>query len=425
MSKDYSVNKEFKINNDGVLEEVLTDSEEVHVPEGVKHIAKMAFANCKANKVYLPDSVTCIESGAFKESIVEFIRLSANMNEIAEDTFAECIKLKMVDNACGICQIGKRAFYGCIKLEWVDGIENVKTIEEEAFCDCSSLCIDVSMNVSKIGKYAFANCISISLLSLDRIKFIGDYAFKNSGIQIVDLTEVENCFLGEGVFANCRYLETVKMNEAMNCIPQKAFYKCILLSEINVFEFAKHIGAKAFCECRSLKELEGNNLSYIGENAFENSGLEKIDLSGESLTWINGSCFKYCRKLLFARLPDSVEIIHHKAFFGCENLCAIYFPQKLQIIEGFAFYGCKNKLTDLFFGDEISRIKYKAFGDCTMLNEVYIHENTLLDDDAFSKESGDRVRLVAAPWGRIKEYAEAHTDDVIFIDLMDEVMNND
>ena len=31
MSKDYNVNKEFKINNDGVLEDVLTESREVHV----------------------------------------------------------------------------------------------------------------------------------------------------------------------------------------------------------------------------------------------------------------------------------------------------------------------------------------------------------------------------------------------------------
>lgn len=425
MSKNYSINKEFEINNDGILENVLTDSKEVYIPEGVKCIAKKAFKNCNAHKVYIPDTVTHIESGAFKESVIEFIRLSANMCEITEDTFADCIKLKMVNNADGICRIGKKAFYGCIKLEWIDGLENVKTIEEEAFYDCSSLCIDVSMDVSRIGKHAFANCTSISLLSLDRIKFIGDYAFENSGIQIADMTETENCFMGEGVFANCKDLETVNMNESMSYIPQKAFYKCISLKEINVFEFVKYIGTKAFFECKSLKEFEGKNLSYIGENAFGNSGLEKLDLSGNSLSWISGSCFKDCKNLLFARLPDSVETVHCKAFYGCENLCAIYFPQKLRTIEGYAFYGCKNKLIDLFFGDEISRIKHKAFGNCTMLNEVYLHENTLLDDDTFSKDCGDRVRLIAVSWGRIKGYAETHADDVIFIDLMDEVMSND
>lgn len=420
-----SVNKEFKISSDGVLETVIINSNDVYVPEGVKGIAKTAFANCKARKVYLPDSVTHIESGAFKESHIEFIKLSANMSEIADDTFAECVKLKMVDTADGICKIGKRAFYGCIKLEWIDGLENIKSIEEEAFYDCSSLCIDISMDVIRIAKHAFANCTSISLLSLDRIKFIGDYAFENSGLQIVDLTEVENCFLGEGVFANCRYLETVNVNESLSYIPQKAFYKCISLKEINAFEFVKYIGTKAFFECSSLKEFLGKALSYIGENAFESSGLEKVDMSGKSLLWISDSCFKNCRKLLFARLPDSVETIHCKAFFGCENLCAVYFPQKLRTIEDYAFYGCKNELTDLFFGDEISRIKYKAFGECTMLNEVYIHENTLLDDDAFSKDSGDKVRLISVSWGRVKEYAESHADDVVFIDLMDEVTNND
>ena len=76
-----SVNKEFKISSDGVLETVIVNSNDVYVPEGVKSIAKTAFANCKARKVYLPNSVTNIESGAFKESHIEFIKLSTSMNE--------------------------------------------------------------------------------------------------------------------------------------------------------------------------------------------------------------------------------------------------------------------------------------------------------------------------------------------------------
>ncbi len=300
-------NAKFYISEDGVLKGVITDLQAVHVPEGVTAISQKAFCGVCAQKIYLPDTVERVESGAFKESGIAYIRLSANMSAIPDEAFAGCANLKKIDNADNICKIGKGAFRDCVQFEWAENQD-----------------------------------------------------------------------------------------------------------------FIKSIGPEAFSGCESIKILKAKALSYLGEHAFENSGLERIDLTGVCLTEVGKGCFQDCKKLAFARLPDSVAIIHHKAFYQCENLCAVYFPQMLKIIESYAFYGCSNELTDLFFGDEILEIHQKAFGECSALRDVFLREYVHLEEGVFFKTQGEKVRLIAAPWGSVKAYAETNKDEVIFVDLMQE-----
>lgn len=246
---------------------------------------------------------------------------------------------------------------------------------------------------------------------------IGDYAFARCNIQKIILPDTV-VRIGKGAFLESK-IKHIILSKTIEEICEDAFSGCTDLEMIENVEYIKQIDNGAFRGCASLKEFDGKSLQRIGESAFEESGLEKIDLQGSNLLIIEKKTFKDCKNLLFARLPDSVETIERKAFFSCDNLSAVYFPQKLKLIEEYAFYGCSNNLNDLFFSDEKLVIKHKAFGNCIMLKEVYLNEDTDLDDDVFSKSEGEKVRLVTAPWGSIKEYAEMHPNDVVFIDLME------
>lgn len=246
---------------------------------------------------------------------------------------------------------------------------------------------------------------------------IGDYAFARSNIRKVILPDTV-VRIGKGAFSESK-IKHIILSKSIEEIYEDAFSGCTDLEVIENDEYIKRIDNGVFRGCASLKEFDGKSLQHIGESAFEESGIEKIDLQGSNLLVIEKNTFKDCKNLLFARLPDSVERIESKAFFSCDNLSAVYFPQKLKLIEEYAFYGCSNNLNDLFFSDEKLVIKKKAFSNCTALNEVYLNEDATLDDDVFSKDNGEKVRLVAAPWGYIKEYAEMHPNDVVFIDLME------
>lgn len=187
--------------------------------------------------------------------------------------------------------------------------------------------------VTAIGNGAFAGNRLITAYLPTSVKTIGDNAFDGC----VNLTSVtQRGSSDEAVFP-----------ASVTSIGNYAFEGC---GKLNVkFGDAKAlttIGDNAFYGCTSLQYVEfetGSALSYIGKEAFMESGVSVVDLEGTQVTEIGYSAFEGCAPLFKLTLPETIEIININAFYGCTNLRDVFVSDNANItfIGGGAFYNCK------------------------------------------------------------------------------------
>ena len=126
-------------------------------PKNIKTIGKNAFANCAAlQTVVIPHTVETIGTGAFRQcgNLVS-VTVQTRIDELPDNIFQGCSKLKQVTLAEGIKKIGK-SFVGCDSLDSMIIPKSVVRIGDFAFSSCSNLKNIVLLNRKvEIGKRAF------------------------------------------------------------------------------------------------------------------------------------------------------------------------------------------------------------------------------------------------------------------------------
>lgn len=116
-------------------------------------------------------------------------------------------------------------------------------------------------------------------------------------------------------FSGNTTLKKVTIGEAVAVIDEYAFYGCTALEEVIIPERLNFIHQNAFLDCESLTTVtfhEGSKLHSIGASAFENTGLEEINLP-EKLTYLEENAFKNS-KLTKIFLPRNLQYIKQNAF---------------------------------------------------------------------------------------------------------------
>lgn len=135
-------------------------------------------------------------------------------------------------------------------------------------------------------------------------------------------------------------------------IPDQVSYKFPTL-DYEYKEITVPVTTIEFDAFQNDKELEtvvlGNKITEIESNAFEDSGIEYIDI------------------------PDNDEVIGHDAFSSCQNLRSVSFGTGLEIIENSTFYNCNN-LEEIDIPGNVKKINYHAFMECTNLRKVTLNE---------------------------------------------------
>lgn len=139
------------------------------------------------------------------------------------------------------------------------------------------------------------------------------------------------------------------------------------------------------------RDKEGNEIVYIGEDAFkEEQGIKELKLS-KILRKIDNHAFQNCKNLI--KVEGETRTFGTGAFEGCEKLESVYlenytsisaycfnncvslknidFPNTMTSIGENAFSGCKS-LEILNLPESISAIGFCAFAYCTSLKEVTI-----------------------------------------------------
>ena len=190
----------------------------------------------------------------------------------------------------------------------------------------------------------------------------GKWAFKGSIKGVVS-----------SAFNGKKSLLSIILPEGITFIGNSAFLNSGL-EAITLPESLMEIGQSVFLGTQ-LKEITiPANVESLGSSAFESSDagtmpLEKVIFNGSKIKEIEPYTFKNCVNLKEITLPESLMIIDYDAFFGCSSLTKVVIPDNVVEIGKKAFLGCTS-LTEATIGRIVISIGEKCFDGCEKLATV-------------------------------------------------------
>lgn len=142
--------------------------------------------------------------------------------------------------------------------------------------------------------------------------------------------------IGDGAFENCSSLKSINL-ENVSVIGERAFCGCTSLSDINFGEKIGYLCNGAFSGCISIEKIKiPNNIAYIGCECFKDcTELSEIELLG--VMEIDNNAFEHCTSLYSLILPKSLLHIAENAFSFCENLKSVTIQNRYIDIDEKAF----------------------------------------------------------------------------------------
>ncbi len=146
-----------------------------------------------------------------------------------------------------------------------------------------------------------------------------------------------------------------------------------------------------------------NSIRKIGENAFEETDVEEINIS-DSVTQIDSCAFMDCKKLRKVTLPSQLEEIEVGLFSGCEMLEEITIPNTIKEIKQDAF--SKTAIRSIKIPDQVKEISTQCFDFCTNLTDVTLSQNLeTISKSAFFRCTSLTSILLPDKVKRIEEFA--------------------
>jgi hypothetical protein len=173
---------------------------------------------------------------------------------------------------------------------------------------------------------------------------------------VVDLYNPFGATGGEG-----DYVTSIILPTTVETINDLCFYEYHSLEELTFTSDVIKVGAEAFRYCENLKTVYGfNSVTELGDYAFQNSGIETIELS-ENLSKLGANtfnnskikdivipkfdisdkcCFENCKDLTKVTLSSNVTLIPQYCFNGCTSLKYINFPETKVELSNYCFAEC-------------------------------------------------------------------------------------
>ena len=235
-------------------------------------------------------------------------------------------KLKSVTLPEGLESIPDCAFYSH---EFMDNLVSVK----------------IPDGVKSIGEAAFSNLHHLNKINIPQsVTSIGESCFNYCGLKDIKITG-DGITIGKGAFSWCSNLEDVSIisNGGTVNIGSHAFYNCEKLKNVSI-EGLKEIKEGTFGDCVNLKTFDLKNITSIGREAFDNTGLTRLELPS-SLEEIEQYAFRNCNNLTHVTIPSNVSQVRRAAFQGCKSLQTIVVSEGVKYIDDYAFYDCGNLIS--------------------------------------------------------------------------------
>ena len=133
------------------------------------------------------------------------------------------------------------------------------------------------VRIDEIGDNAFEICGNLKSISLPMLlKTIGNEALKGTGLRTIEIPK-SVFWIGDGLMADCKSLDHVKIPEIIDRIPARMFEGCTSLKKVELHENLSEIGERAFFGCSSLDFLIiPDSVKQIGQDAFTNTDKQFI-----------------------------------------------------------------------------------------------------------------------------------------------------
>lgn len=147
--------KNLYITKDGVLLGYTGKGTKVVIPDGVRKIAEYAFAYCDVTEIQIPDSITSFGKGCFAYNNFSEVHLPNKIQEIPDEMFISCKKLKHIDIPDSVKRIGEEAFRNDKALEEIVLGKNVQDVARTAFWNIPSKNITIHGSSKGIANEAF------------------------------------------------------------------------------------------------------------------------------------------------------------------------------------------------------------------------------------------------------------------------------
>ncbi|MCR5307933.1 MAG: leucine-rich repeat domain-containing protein [bacterium] len=341
----------------------------VYIPASLTYLTGNGFMNCKnLTTVTFRDGATIadIPSNAFLGTSLESITIPASVKSISYEAFKDIDTLTSISFESGskLESIGPFAFYSCDGLTTLTLPSSLTTIGGSAFEKCDGLntiTFSSATSLKTIDDYAFSECTkltNIDFSSNDSLETIGDNAFRG-----------------------CNNLTTVTFGNSIKRIESKAFYNTQKIKEISLPASLTFVGEEAFVNSGLEKiEIKSGSDTEFGQNAFsqyELDGnnlipLEKITtltLNGDlTLDKVFSSYAKQVRSSL-AKLHVTGNRIASVAYRNCVNLNDLLIDETVKAIAESAFEGCSS-LTQVTLSEGIDSISTNTFKNCINLETI-------------------------------------------------------
>ncbi|MBQ5425051.1 MAG: leucine-rich repeat domain-containing protein, partial [Bacteroidales bacterium] len=308
------------------------------IPNGIKTIGRISFANTSISKIDIPNTVTTIEDSAFYNNELTNITIPESVSKIGASAFIKNKKLAVVNFNASNCEAMDEkypVFEQCMSLTSVNFGDNVKVIPAYSFKDCTELrYATLSNSVEKIGMEAFKDCSSLSFIEIPMsVKKVESKAFYKSGIY--EPVYNENMFI---YYAgnDTEY----KIPDGIKVISETAFYENETLKSITIPNSVIRIDNYAFNEAKALENITiPNSVKEIGPNAFRYCVKLKSITLPNTITTIENETFLGCVELKSITLPNSVEYIGNNILYWCDNLESVTLPKSIKSMDKYALNG--------------------------------------------------------------------------------------
>ena len=256
-------------------------------------------------------------------------------------------------------------------------------ISGKAFYGCSSLTsIEIPNSVTSIGDHAFFGCIGLTSVTIpNSVTSIGWYVFSGcSGLTSIEIpNSVTN--IGGVAFYGCTALTSITIPNSVTTIGIRAFSGCSGLNALTIPSSISDIGQSAFSGCSGLSSIkvDERNPKYDSRNNC-NAIIEKVSNSlitgcknttiPNNVTSIGDGAFEDCSSLTSIEIPNSVTSIGSSAFDGCTGLTSVTIPNSVTSIASETFYN--TNLRSVTIGTGVLSISYNAFSGAKPVKVIWL-----------------------------------------------------
>ena len=364
----------------------------VSLPQTALSYGKHVFAGCsRLDHLELPAMLTEIPDGILYNTPIRSITIPDGVTKIGSGAFRECTELTSICFPNGLERICSYAF------------ENCKALKEIEFTGDPPLYQAGCFNgVTATAYYPAWNTNWFSLArSLGSIKYVPRYnvdpdtliasgtcgeklswtVLGNGKLTISGMGDMADFSSSKAPWYNYgEALTSVVIEPGVTGIADSAFLSCVRVESISIPDSVARIGASAFSSCRALKEIRiPDGITELNNFVFNScSSLRRIDLP-ERITFIGREAFYACTALTDIALPEALESIDYMAFSysGVEELT---FPASFSTLDGFCFRSCSNLSRIRFLGPapsggngcfwDVTATAYYPAGDESWTEEV-------------------------------------------------------